>query len=116
MRFASNRDSVRRGEVSVLAVIETIVATGISFSLAWHFGTIQHVVIASALAPLLLLRTRRSTWYAIWLVNRFEIGLFVLYVIPVAKLIANLYVTVGHPVAHLVPFRPISRRTSWRSI
>jgi hypothetical protein len=63
MRLFSNRDSVRRGEVSVLAVIETIVATAISIWLAWRVGTIQYVVIASAIAPFLLLRTRLSVWY-----------------------------------------------------
>jgi hypothetical protein len=65
VRLFSNPASVRRGELSALAIAETIAATGLSFWLAWRLGSIQHIVQASAVAPLLLLRTPLSTWYAI---------------------------------------------------
>ena len=65
MRLFSNPASLRRGELSMLAIAETIAASCLSFWLAWRLGSIQHVVLASALVPFLLLRTRLSTWYAL---------------------------------------------------
>jgi hypothetical protein len=72
VRLFSNPASVRRGELSALAIAETIAASGLSFWLAWRLGSIQHIVLASALVPFLLLRTRLSTWYAVRLWKEIE--------------------------------------------
>jgi hypothetical protein len=56
----------------MLAIAETIAASGLSFWLAWRLGSIEHIVLASALVPLLLLRTRLSTWYALRLWDEIE--------------------------------------------
>jgi hypothetical protein len=65
LRLFSNLESVQRGEPSALALAETIAASSLSFWLAWRFGSIQHIVLASALAPFLLVRTRLSTLYTL---------------------------------------------------
>jgi hypothetical protein len=44
MRVVSNRNSVHRGEVSVLAVIQMIIAAGF-FLVGWYAGTTRYVVI-----------------------------------------------------------------------
>src|SRR4051812_34639974 len=69
MRLFSGLESVRRGEPSVLAIVETMIASGISIWLAWWENSIQHILIASALAPLLLLRNRVGIRFGvnIWL-------------------------------------------------
>lgn len=61
MRWVSNRESVRTGEPSILAVGETLAAMAISLWIAVHFGTVKHVIIGACIAPLLLLRTDESS-------------------------------------------------------
>jgi hypothetical protein len=75
MRLISDLTSVKRGELSVLAIAETIAASTISFWLAWHFGLIHHIVVASMLAPFLLLRTRLSTRHIMFLLYNFFVWL-----------------------------------------
>lgn len=70
MRLVSSRESLRHGDPSVLAIIETIVASGLSVWLAWKQSTVEHIVIASALAPVVLLRTGMSTRYTIFVARR----------------------------------------------
>lgn len=60
MRWVSNRESVREGEPSVLAIAETLIAMGLTLWIAVHFGTVKHVVIGACIAPFLLLRTDDS--------------------------------------------------------
>jgi hypothetical protein len=67
VRLFSTPESVRRGELSMLAIAETIAASGLSFWLAWRLGSIEHIVLASAITPFLLLRTRLSTRFALHL-------------------------------------------------
>jgi len=109
MRLFSNADSVRRGEVSVLAVLETIAANSFSFWIAWRLGTIKHLVIASVLLPILLLRTRLSAgfthmlWFKIagYFTDK-EAGVgFLLTVLPLIKIIGTVYVTVRRPIRAL---------------
>jgi hypothetical protein len=63
--LVSNVESMRRGRPSLLATIETFAASGTSLWLAWKYHSVQHIVIASAFVPFLLLRTRLSTRYTI---------------------------------------------------
>lgn len=73
IRLWSTAESVEAEEVSLLAVLEAVAAVCLTVYLAvrepitlpwlgWEvFGDWTHVVVGAALAPLLLLRTERST-------------------------------------------------------
>jgi len=63
--------SVRRREISLLAIVETIGAMSFSVWLAWWLDSIQHIALAVALAPFLLLRTPKSTLYTLRLVAKY---------------------------------------------
>jgi hypothetical protein len=95
MLLVSNRESVRRGTPSPLAVVETAAASGLSFWLAWKHDSIEHIVIASALAPFLLLRVmsiflRKSR-------NIYQQSL-VTVLTPLLKTICTARVVFRHPV------------------
>ena len=76
MRWVSNKESVRKGEPSVLAIAETLVAMGLALWIAVHFGTVKHVVIGACIAPFLLLRTDESAVLGIrvyrWVMDRYH--------------------------------------------
>lgn len=57
MRWCSTRESVRDGEPTVLAIVETLLAVFASVWFGIHFGTWNHVLVGAAIAPLTLLRT-----------------------------------------------------------
>ena len=97
MRLFSNPGSVRRGEPSVLAIMETVAASGLSFWLAWRLASIQHIVLASALAPFLL--CGRDTGLLKYLARRFGRGIS-----------AGLNMSFGeHPLALITPCRRVGR-------
>lgn len=60
MRLHSTVDSFGKGEITWLAIIETLLATGVGFAVVIVFETYLHLLIGAGLAPLLLLRTERS--------------------------------------------------------
>ena len=61
MRWVSSKESVAKGEVSVLAIVETLCAIALVFYLSAHFNTLRWLAIAMCVSPLLLLRTEEST-------------------------------------------------------
>ena len=65
MRLVSNKESVARGEVSILAIVETLLAIALVFYLSAHFNTLRWLAVAMCVSPLLLLRTEESTRLAI---------------------------------------------------
>jgi hypothetical protein len=65
IRWTSTPLSADRGEISVLAIVETLIANGISLWIAWQLQTLLHIAVSASLAPLLLLRTKRSTTFAL---------------------------------------------------
>ena len=79
MRLISSKESVARGEVSLLAIIETVTAMVLVFYLSAHFKSLRWLASAICIAPTLLLRTERSvslgtTWF-VWCrqrTSRFE--------------------------------------------
>jgi hypothetical protein len=106
MPLVSSPESVRRRRVSALAIFETIAASGISLWLAWKHNSIEHIVIASALAPFLLLRTRLSTWYTIRVYDIMRRKLikdtlwntiFAYYLIPIIKALCLIKVVLKYP-------------------
>ena len=71
MRLVSNKESVARGEVSILAIVETLLAIALVFYLSAHFNTLRWLAVAMCVSPLLLLRTAESTrlgieWFDRW--------------------------------------------------
>jgi hypothetical protein len=71
MRWVSNQESVAKGEVSMLAIAETLLAITLVFYLAAHFNTLRWLAFAICVSPLLLLRTEESTrlgidWWDRW--------------------------------------------------
>lgn len=77
MVLHSNTESFRKNQISVLAIIETIIAIAISLWILLDYGYVRHIVIASFIAPLLLTRTDQSslqTFLAIGKVGSFVLG------------------------------------------
>jgi hypothetical protein len=60
LRWYSTLASSNRGEISVLAVVETVLSVALYAGIAVWFDTVRHIVIAAVLAPLWLLRTKGS--------------------------------------------------------
>jgi hypothetical protein len=101
---------VRRGSPSVLAVVETIAASGISLWLAWKHNSTEHIIIASALAPFLLLRTRLSTRYTLHVLELIAervyervsapIGrnMILFFALPVVKVFCSIKTFLRHPL------------------
>ena len=61
--------SVDAEKISVLAVLETLLAIGLTIGLAIHFETLTYIAITACIAPFMLLRTPESTemgvdWFA----------------------------------------------------
>lgn len=60
MRWYSTSESARKGEPSVLAIVETLAAMGVSVWIGVRFGTWMHVFLGACIVPFLLLRTDAS--------------------------------------------------------
>ena len=60
MRWIATAESVEKGEPSVLAIVETLVAMALSVWVSFHFSTVRNIVTAASIAPFLLLRTTKS--------------------------------------------------------
>ncbi len=65
MRLISNTKSARRREVSLLAIIETIGAISCSVWVAVSVNTFVFILLGALVAPLLLLRTQKSTRFGL---------------------------------------------------
>lgn len=124
MRWVSNQESVRKGELSALAIAETLIAMGLSIWIAVRFGTVTHVVIGACIAPFLLLRTDESAVLGIrtlrkawnWLEKLFDrhpavlVLLTVLIPVPI-RVFATIVTVARSPLAVV---RAIPR--NWRRI
>lgn len=64
-RWHCTPESAAKGEVSALAILETVLATSISVWIAWRHQTTTHLLVGAVVAPFLLLRTEASTIRAI---------------------------------------------------
>ena len=106
MVLVSSPQSVRRGTPSLLAMVETIAASSISFWLAWKHNSVEHIVIASGLAPFLLLRTRLSTWYTVRVIRDLDQRthssefnpIIVIILLPIIKIICSIKVFLRRPL------------------
>lgn len=61
MRLYSTPQSFVDGEVSLLAIAETILASSVSAYIAFRYDTLLHLAVGAFVAPLLMLRTAEST-------------------------------------------------------
>lgn len=67
MRMLSTRESIEKGEISLLAIVETLLAVTVLIGTTYWFDTVQWLAGACAIAPLLLLRTHNSDeWIRMW--------------------------------------------------
>lgn len=60
MRLISSPESVEKGEASVLAIAETLLATAVFWGAAWAFDSYRYLLVSLLVAPLLLLRSPQS--------------------------------------------------------
>jgi hypothetical protein len=61
VRFCSTPESASNGEITFLAILETMVAIALSLLLVKLLDRSVHIVVGALIAPLLLLRTEAST-------------------------------------------------------
>jgi hypothetical protein len=69
MRFHSTPESVEKGEITQLAIIECFLSVAIYIGIGIYLRTFRHLAVAVAVAPLTLLRTEVS---ARWGVRKYE--------------------------------------------
>src|SRR5580704_13135201 len=67
----SDPGSITHDRISVLAVTETILASGLALYFYTNVGSLYYLATVAALSPLTLLRTRRSDALALYLLLRF---------------------------------------------
>jgi hypothetical protein len=60
MPWWSSRESIKEERVSVLAIVETLLAIGVAIGIYFYSGSLVHIAVSAALAPFLLLRTPKS--------------------------------------------------------
>ncbi|MBF0368608.1 MAG: hypothetical protein HQL52_04045 [Magnetococcales bacterium] len=61
IRWISTDESIAKGEPTVLAIVETLLAICAYWWIAWYYDTHYHLLISITIAPLLLLRSKEST-------------------------------------------------------
>ncbi len=71
-------DSVEKERLSILAIVETILAVVVYWAIAWIWDTHIHLLTSIIVAPLLLLRSPESTnkgvkWFGNYLENEKQI-------------------------------------------
>jgi hypothetical protein len=65
MLWVSTADSIDRGEPSVLALAETVIAVALTVTIYFYYHSLIHLAMSAAIAPLLLLRTSKSQTLAL---------------------------------------------------
>ena len=70
MRFGSTPESTANGEITVLAIVETLVAIFLSLVLVKLLDSAAHIVAGAVIVPFLLLRTEASTAKAFSIFDR----------------------------------------------
>ncbi len=66
----NNLEASNAGRISILALVETVLAVGLYIYVAVEYGTL-HLFIAAVVAPFLLMRTKRSTLLAVSFVKTY---------------------------------------------
>lgn len=65
MRFHSTPQSALNGEITKLAIIESVTSVGIYIAIGLYFGTFKYLALAVVVAPLMLFRTEVSAVWAL---------------------------------------------------
>ncbi|MBT3013547.1 MAG: hypothetical protein KUF77_18615 [Candidatus Thiodiazotropha sp. (ex Lucina aurantia)] len=71
IRLHSSVKSLRNGDITILAIIETLLAVSVSLFVAVTYETLIHIAIGACIAPFLLLRTTKSTEQGLKLFEEF---------------------------------------------
>ena len=71
MRVLSTAESVDNGEITLLAILETIVATSVAIYLSVTFGSFKWIAWSVCIVPFLLLRTTHSTLLGLDLMKQY---------------------------------------------
>ena len=71
MRSHSTPESALNLEITKLAIVETAVSLALYIGAGFYLGTFQYLTLAVLVAPLMLLRTERSTDWALRVYWRF---------------------------------------------
>ena len=84
MRLVSTRESIDRGEISLLAIVETLLAVTVLVGMSVWFDPFKWLAGACAIAPLLLLRTKDSVERGLrwrrWLIENKKIRLTIVII------------------------------------
>lgn len=84
MRYFSTDESIIEREMSVLALIETVLAMSFSIFIAIKYRVVAHIVFGISIAPFLLLRTDMSTKLGVsWFKKMFSFENKIINKIPV---------------------------------
>lgn len=113
IRLYSTSASAAEGQLTVLALVETVAASGLALWYAWSVGSATHLFVAALLTPFLLLRTPYSSEFTVELIQRavasFDVprlrhlmaGLLVVLIGPIviaSKVIGLAATLVRHPL------------------
>lgn len=74
MRCTSTRESLQAGEVSILAIVETLLAMALAAYITIQLGTLKPLAIGCCMAPILLLRTDHSVLAGVLFVEKVATG------------------------------------------
>ncbi|MBN2825529.1 MAG: trypsin-like peptidase domain-containing protein [Campylobacterales bacterium] len=98
--WRSSFKSVDRGQISIFAMVETLIAMSIALSLWYYNDTFIHILIGLAIAPFLLLRTAKSLEEGIALFehivellfkdSRYSISNIIIFMSGLGYVVANL--------------------------
>ena len=110
MRLHSTDESITKREISVLAIVECLVSTGIYIWIGFYLETFVHLALAVALGPLFLMRTSYSydaalrIWKALLLkVTEIKYESLVIFLLPFVLMFAvfvRAAVTIGGIIKH----------------
>jgi len=79
MRWHSTPESIQQGKPSILAILETLTAIVVSLLIAYHINSVRYIAVGACIAPLLLLRTEKSSQLALYWSEKFFKLLFSTY-------------------------------------
>lgn len=98
--------------MTVLAIVETVLAVAVSLWIVWYCGTITHIAVSACLAPFALMRTERSarlvwSWTQSWITlsARFPVGSFFAWLAGLVDSVGLVFgPTLLRPISVLIVF------------
>lgn len=103
LRLHSTAESVKKGEPTLIAIIETLIVVGLSLWLVWYRGTVIHVAVGVCVAPFALMRSERATALVWWLVDRLS-NLYLVFVTALVTRLAEFHFVLALIIAPPIVF------------